>query len=178
MSTPNMLLIAACSLTLVLIVAVLLIVRRMGKHAYSLPLTSEWINQLSTDKYSNMMRLLNRRDLDNLRLRPDYSAEMAAKFRRERSRIIKGYLDAMTVDFARICAAIRVLMLNSKYDRPDLASTLIKSQIMFALAMAVLRIRVFFYALGWCEGDASELFRIFDAMRIELRNFVPAGAAA
>ncbi len=84
----------------------------------------------------------------------------------------------MSADFERICTAIRVLMLNSKCDRPDLASTLIQSQIMFTLAMTNLRIRVFFYGLGWCEGDASEVFRIFDAMRIELRNFVPSAAAA
>ena len=173
-----MVLIVACVLTLLLITAALLIVRGMGKHAYNLPLTSEWIDELSTDKYRNMMRLLSRRGLDDLRLRPDYSPRMAAEFRKEKSRLFKQYMDAMAIDFKRICTAIRVLMLNSKYDRPDLAATLIKSQIMFALAMAVLRVRVFLYTVGWCEGDASEALRIFDAMRLELRDFVPAGAAA
>jgi hypothetical protein len=173
-----MVLIAACFLTILLLGSVLLITRRLGKHSNDLPLSAEWINELSTDKYRNMMRLLSRRDLQELRALPNYSPQMASEFRRERSRLFKKYLDAMSVDFERICVAIRVLMLNSKYDRPDLASTLIQSQIMFSLAMANLRMRVFFYTLGWCEGDASELFRIFDAMRLELKNFVPAAAAA
>jgi hypothetical protein len=175
---PNMVLIVASILTLVLIVAALLIARRLGKPRNDLPLSPEWINDLSTDKYRSMMRLLSRRDLDNLRSRPDYSTKMAAEFRRERSHLFSEYLNAMSVDFERICMAIRVLMLNSSYDRPDLASTLIQSQFMFKLAIANLRMRVFFYTLGWCEGDASEVFRIFDAMRLELRNCVPAGAAA
>ena len=173
-----MLLIAASILALVLIVAALLITRRLGKRRNDLPLSPEWINELSTDKYRNMMRLLNRRDLDDLRSRPDYSKTMAAEFRRERSRLFKEYLNAMSVDFERICMAIRILMLNSNSDRPDLASTLFQSQFMFTLAIANLRMRVFFYNLGWCEGDASEVFRIFDTMRLELRNCVPSGAAA
>ncbi len=173
-----MVLTTACILTTLLIATVLLITRRLGKHAYDLPLTPEWIDELSTDKYRNMLRLLNRRDLELLRSRPDYSPQMAAEFRKERSQIFKKCLASMSVDFERICTAIRVLMLNAKNDRPDLASTLLQSQIMFTVAMANLRIRVFFYTLGWCEGDGSEVFRIFDAMRIELRNFVPAAAVA
>jgi hypothetical protein len=173
-----MVLIAASILALVLIASALLITRRLGKRRNDLPLSPEWIDELSTDKYRNMMRLLSREGLEDLRSRPDYSRRMATEFRKERSRLFQEYLDAMSVDFERICIAIRLLLLNSRYDRPDLASTLIQSRVMFSLAMASLRMRVFFYTLGWCEGDASEVFRIFDAMRLELRNCVPSGAAA
>jgi hypothetical protein len=173
-----MVLIVASILAFVLIASALLITRRLGKRRNDLPLSPEWINELSTDKYRNMMRLLSREGIEELRSRPDYSHQMAAEFRKERSRLFKEYLSEMSVDFERICIAIRVLMLNSRYDRPDLASTLIQSQVMFSLATASLRIRLFFYTLGWCEGDASEVCRIFDAMRLELRSCIPSGAAA
>jgi len=53
-------------------------------------------------------------------------------------------------DFQRVCAAIKILMLQSQQDRPDLAGLLLQRQVMFAVAMAGVNGRLFLYRWGIC----------------------------
>jgi hypothetical protein len=39
--------------------------------------------------------------------------------------------------------------------------------------MFAVRVRLVFYRCGWSGVDASNLIRIFDAMRLELQGLVP-----
>ncbi len=65
--------------------------------------------------------------------------------------------------------AIRVFMVHSHSDRPDLARLLVRRQIQFVTSMALIHARLLFYRLGIGSVDASGAMRSFEAVRRELR---------
>lgn len=148
-------------------------VRKVLLQKAALPVTAEWIDELSIERYRPMMRLLDGGDLAFLRTQPGFSPLMAARLRQQRSHIFRGYLRCLSGDFAKVCAAIKLVMLHSQHDRPDLASVLIRHQMMFALGMTMVQFRLVLYRWGICGVDVSALVHTFDLMRIELRSLVP-----
>ncbi len=152
-------------------------VRKVGRSA-NLPATSDWIEDLSLERYRPMLRMLDDGDIEFLRSQPGFTPRMAAKLRAQRTRIFKGYLTSLEGDFARVCSAIKLIMLQSRHDRPELAETLVKQQMTFACGMLRVRASLVLYRLGGCAVDVTELVRLFDSMRVELRTLVPAGSAA
>lgn len=162
------------SLTLVL--GVFWMVRKVLSQRAALPVTAEWIDELSVERYRPMMRLLDGGDLAFLRTQPGFSPSMAARLRQQRSQIFRGYLRCLSADFAKVCAAIKLVMLQSQHDRPDLASVLIRHQVMFALGVSLVQLRLLLYRWGICGVDVSALVKTFDVMRLELRSLVPSTA--
>ena len=154
--------------------ALFLLVRKMAANGNSLPLTAEWIEELSIEQYRPMMRLLDGSDLEFLRSQPGFTPRMAAKLRVQRCQIFSGYLRCLNGDFQRICAAIKILMLQSRQDRPDLAGLLVQHQMMFACGMGMVYFRLFLYRWGLGGVDVTSLVKNFDRMRRELRGLVPA----
>jgi len=136
--------------------------------------TAEWIDELSIERYRPMMRLLDGEDLEFLGSQPGFAPRMAAKLRLQRCQIFRGYLRCLNLDFKRVCTALKVLMLQSRHDRPDLASALVRQQLMFAFGMTMVQSRLFLYRWGVCGVDVTSLVKIFEAMRLELRSLVPA----
>ena len=163
--------IATC---LTLLLALRLLIRKVAVTGGRLPVTAEWIDELSLERYRPMMRLLDRQDLDFLRSQPGFTPAMATRLRVQRCQIFRGYLRCLSADFSRVCAAIKVLLLQSRNDRPDLAATLIRSQISFAIGILVIQARLSLYRWGFCAVDVSNLVATFDSMRMELRTLVPA----
>src|SRR5579872_252732 len=104
---------------LALAVALFLLVRKMAFQGSSLPVTAEWIDELSIERYRPMMRLLNGGDLEFLRTQPGFTSKMETKLRIQRCQIFRGYLRCLSSDFGRVCAAIKLVMLQSRHDRPD-----------------------------------------------------------
>ena len=143
----------------------------------TLPLTAEWISELSIERYRPMMRLLDGGDLEYLRSQPGFTPAMAHKLRNQRCQIFRGYLRCLSVDFGRVCAAVKILLLQSRTDRSDLASILIQRQLMFACGMLAVQARLLLYRWGVCSVDASSLVKIFDLMRLDLRSMVPASVS-
>lgn len=139
-----------------------------------LPVTSEWIEDLSLDRYRPMLRMLDGDDIQFLRSQPGFTPGMATKLRAQRRQIFRGYLKSLESDFARICSAIKLIMVQCKNDRPELAETLIRQQITFAFSMLVVRLRLQLYSWGVCGVDVTRLVKLFDSMRLELRSLVPA----
>jgi hypothetical protein len=125
-----------------------------------------------------MLRLLDERDLEYLRSQPGFSPRMEAKLRAQRCRIFRDYLNGLEGDFRRVCTALKVLMLQSQFDRPDLASVLVRHQASFALGVAMVHVRLIFYRWGICGVDVSSLVKTFDTMRLELRNLAPSAIGA
>ena len=164
----------AAALTLVL--SVFWMVRKVLSQGGELPVTAEWIDELSIERYRPMMRLLDGGDLAFLRTQPGFSPRMAAKLRQQRCQIFRGYLRCLSGDFAKVCVAIKLVMLHSQHDRPDLAAALIRQQVMFALGVAMVQVRLGLYRWGVCGVDVSALVNIFDVMRVELRTLVPSMA--
>ncbi|HWB87041.1 MAG TPA: hypothetical protein VG675_23060 [Bryobacteraceae bacterium] len=157
----------------------MLIVRRLANRPKgSLPVTAEWIDDLSIERYRPMIRLLDGEDLEFLRAQPGYTPKMASRLRIQRCQIFRGYLRCLHTDFKRVCIAIKVLMLQSGHDREDLASALVRSQMQFALGMARVQVQLMLYRWGLSGVDVGELLSVFDVMRLELRSLVPAGIEA
>jgi len=168
------LLILTTTLLLALIAAAVVMIRSMNGGGRSLPVTSEWINDLSTEQYRPMLRLLDSADIEFLRSQPGYSREMESKLRQQRCQVFRGYMRCLNSDFQRVCMALKLVMAQSQQDRPDLAGVLMHQQLLFAAGMLSIQGRLFLYRWGICQVDVSGMVRIFDGMRAELCNLVPA----
>jgi hypothetical protein len=159
---------------LALAMALPLLLRKMAVSGSSLPLTADWIDELSIERYRPMIRLLDGEDLEFLRSQPGFTPEMATKLRVQRCQIFRAYLQCLNADFGRVCTAIKVLMLQSRDDRPDLAAALVRYQARFVLSMALIQFRVVLFRWGLGAVDVSSLVQIFDRISLELRSMVPA----
>lgn len=169
----NILITFSILLAIALISALTFLIRKIG-FGGNLPVTSEWIEDLSLERYRPMLRMLDGDDVKFLRSQPGFTPAMAAKLRAQRTQIFRGYLRSLETDFKRVCSAIKLIMLQCQQDRPDLAETLIRQQITFACAMTEVRCRLLLYSWGVGTVDVSQLVKLFDSMRIELRSMVPA----
>ena len=143
-----------------------------------LPVTADWIGELSAERYRPMLRLLHGDDLEFLISQAGFAAQQAAEFRTQRVRVFRGYLHCLRADFERVSIAIRVLMVQSRHDRPDLAQMLIRRRMRFAASIALVHVRLFLFRWGIGSVDASGLMKSFEALRLELRALLPGAAAA
>ena len=161
---------------LAVIVVLAYLVRKVAFSGRSLPVTTEWIEDLSLDRYRPMLRMLDGGDIEFLRSQPGFTPGMATKLRAQRTQIFRGYLRSLESDFTRVCSAIKLVMLQSMQDRPELAEALIRQQITFACSMLSVRMRLLLYRSGVCSVDVTGLVKLFDSMRVELRSLVPAAS--
>ena len=173
----DLLIVLPVLMVLALAAAVVVLARKLASTDTSLPLTAEWIDELSIERYRPMMHLLDGGDAEFLRSQPGFTPGMAAKLRIERCQVFRGYLRCLRTDFQRVCAALKLLMLHSRDDRPDLAGVLVHQQLMFECGLVLVGFRLFLYRFGLCGVDVTDLVKIFDLMRLELRRLVPASAA-
>jgi hypothetical protein len=166
------------SVVFVGLLAALVVVTRHFVSPDRLPVTAVWIEELSIERYRPMLRLLNREDLDFLRAQPDFTERMATEFRMQRCRAFQEYLQQMDDDFKRISMALKILMVQSKQDRADLASALVRRQITFAYGMMMVQFELVLYRYGVWTVDVADLMKLFNGMRLELRALVPAESRA
>ena len=153
-----------------------LILRKVAFSSGDLPVTAEWIDELSLERYRPMLRLLDGQDLEFLRTQPGFTPNMETQLRRQRCQIFKGYLRSLSLDFRRICAAIKLMLLCSKNDRPDLAGALLHHQLLFGMAFLQVECSLVLYRWGLGEVNVAALMRTFDTTRVELRRLVPSAA--
>jgi len=126
------------------------------------------------NRYQPMLRLLSD---DDLRFVAGNKV-LAKKLRGERKDIFRGYLRCLTKDYGRLLAGVRLAMVNSGVDRPDLAKALIKNKILFALALCRIEMRLSLYSLGLGRVDVSGLVEAMDALRGQVAFLAPATFAA
>jgi hypothetical protein len=153
-----------------------ILLRKLASGPRTLPVTAEWIDDLSVERYRPMLRLLSEEDLRFLSSQPGYTRQMARQFRAQRCQIFRGYLRWLQSDFQRVCTAIRVLMLQSSHDRPDLATILLRQKALFAMGMVSIQFRLLLYRWGWSGVEVDGVMAAFDSLRLELRQLVPAAA--
>jgi len=165
-------------LALALLGALFVLVKKVISAGVELPLDSQWIAELSVDRYKPMLRLLDENDLKFLRSQPGFTSQMEAKLRTQRCQMFRDYLRGLETDFRRVCTAVKLLMLQSQLDRPDLASVLIQQQASFAFGMMVVNVRLLLYRWGFAGVDVSDLVKRFDAMRLELWSLAPSAMQA
>jgi len=80
----------ASIVVMVLIAATVMLIRTMGTGGHSLPVTAEWISDLSTERYKPMLRLLDSADIEFLRGQPGYTRDMESKLRAQRCQVFRG----------------------------------------------------------------------------------------
>lgn len=159
-------------------IGVVLLIRSLTRFDQGPAMSMEALAELSVDRYRPMLRLLSDDDLRFLRVQPGFTPDMASQLRRQRCKIFRGYLKCLDRDFRCVCGALKLLILESRYDRPDLASALVRAQVLFTGGRVAVQFRLALYQMGLCDVDAASLLRLFDSMRVELRTLVPAGVAS
>ena len=110
-------------------IGVVLAVRSLTRFHKAPSLSANTLEEVSVDRYRPMLRLLSDDDLQYLRVQPGFTPEMASQLRRQRCKIFRGYLRCLDTDFRCVCGALKLLILESRYDRPDLASALVRAQV-------------------------------------------------
>jgi hypothetical protein len=137
-----------------------------------------WLTEVCSDRYRPMLRLLDGRDLEFMRSQPGVTPAMLSRLRHERCRIFRGYLHCLTADFRRVCWAVKILMLQSHQDRPDLAALLLRTQFSFGCAVCAMHVRVTLHAWGLGTVNISGLLRQFDFVRGQLCGMGPVTMAS
>jgi hypothetical protein len=155
---------------------VVFLVRRLGSDHQLLPVTIDWLSELSTDRYRPMLRLLDAADFQFLREQKGFTPEMEKRLRRQRVQAFREYLRLLEADFDRISSALRVILAQSAQDRPELASLVFQRRLSFALGLIEVQCRLALFGLGWSRVDVSGLIQLFDGMRLDLHKLVPASS--
>lgn len=143
----------------------------------ALPVTVDWIEEMSTERYNPMLRLLEEDEVQFLKAQGNFEGRRETEFRTERTRLFREYLGCLRADFEQMSMAIRILMVQSCHDRPDLARALVGRQAVFAVTLALVHGRLILYRWGICGVDARGLMRSFEAVRLELRALLPTAVA-
>ena len=161
-----------------LAVGLIVMVRRLACPPVALPATLDWIEELSTERYQPMLRLLGEEELDFIRNQPGFTPRMEAQFRRQRCEVFRGYLRSLSSDFNRVSIALKLVMVQASTDRPDLAAALVRTRIAFTFALMAAHVHVVLYSFGLGSVNASQLLQLFNSMRVELRTLVPCEMSA
>jgi hypothetical protein len=71
-----------------------------------------------------------------------------------------------------VCTAIKLLMIHSQVDRPDLLSLLLRKRTWFLMGPLSIEFRLALHACGLGTVDVRNLVCSLDTMRIQLRELV------
>lgn len=112
------------------------------------------------NRYRPMVRLLADEDA----LFVSSNKAMVRKLRTERRRIFRSYLDCLTKDYGRLLNGVRLSMVRSGVDRPDLAQALAKNQISFTIALCRIEFRLLLHQVGIGKVDVTGLVDAMDAL--------------
>jgi len=170
--------IGASATILTLSLFVLFLVRRLGGDRQTLPVTTDWLNELSIERYRPMLRILESDDFQYLRRQKGYTPAMGRRLRNERADAFVGYLQMLQADFKRVAAALELMVAQSSHDRPELASALVHRRVTVACGMLEVRVRIALFRVGFHGVDAAALIRMFDGLHCELREVMPACSPA
>jgi hypothetical protein len=130
--------------------------------------SDEWEDVISPTRYRTMERLLEEADQKVAEAQGDPTMEK--ELRRVRVKIFRGFMQQISEDFNRIGKAIKLMMVTSQVDRPDLSGFLMKQQLVFAFAMMSMEVKVTLYGFGCTGNDVQGLTRSFDRARAQLQT--------
>ena len=129
----------------------------------------EWEGLFSLTRYKAMERLLDESDGQFLRSHQNFTQQEDKKFRAKRVKLFRGYMHQLSEDFNRICKALKLVMVESCIDRPDLAGLLLKQQFTFSLAMMAVEVKLILYGFGWAGVDVKALMEPLITVRAQLQ---------
>jgi hypothetical protein len=153
--------------------SILLICRKLVVTT-NLPRESDWLEQLSPHRYRPLNRLLDESEYSRLKAHPAITPRMLRNIRLHRVRVFRGYLNCLSVDYGRICSAVKLLMVQSAQDRPDLAGLLVRQRVTFTLRLMMAECYLTLHAVGIGSVDVTDLVAALDSMRMELNSLIAA----
>lgn len=115
-------------------------------------------------RYKAMERLLEESDCEYVAAKTGNSTRLERRFRAQRVRIFRDYVNCLAEDFSRICAAIKKYIVESGEDRPDLAGLLMKQNFTFTLTVLGVEFRLILYGLGVGQPDGRDLVLALEEM--------------
>jgi len=122
----------------------------------------------SVSRYQPMEYLLSEEDFAFLASQPGYKPDIGARWKRERRRIFRLYLDELKRDFQRLHAEARVMAANADAESAELVGILMRQQVTFWRAMAGLEVRLVLRAAGIGKVNVRPLLELLEAMRADL----------
>ncbi len=111
-------------------------------------ISSEWLERFSASSYQPMDRLLSPEDFAFLSRQPGFDLSLYRKFRRDRLRIFRQYLNRMIGDFNRLHLTARLLLASGTQDHSDIVTQLIWLKIRFSVAVLQAESRYFLCCVG------------------------------
>jgi hypothetical protein len=132
------------------------------------PLT--WIDEISANRHSILLTLLDERSFQRLIDQPGYTPELVAQFRAQRYRMFVASLRSLREDFVRTSMMLKFVLVHSEIDRPDLSANLLDAQWNFAKGFAIARLRAFAWKLGYGTVDIRDLISAVDGLRAALQS--------
>ena len=134
----------------------------------------QWLpfQPVSSQGYSPMERLLGRSDFDFLRAHRGFDRQRLRGLRTRRRELFRAYLACLSLDYTRTCAAIKMLMVQSAYDRPDLSSLLLRQRFQFTLGMVGAEFSLALHPLGINTWSIRHLIGALRALEPELNELV------
>jgi hypothetical protein len=145
-----------------------LFARLTARDRLSLPL-EDWEGIFSPSRYKAMERLLDEADERFLLSHRKFNSDGDQKFRRRRVKIFRGYMQQLSEDFTRICKTLKLMMVESRVDRQDLAGVIMKQQFTFTFLLMMVEMKLTLYSLGWAHVDAKALLQPLAALRSQLQ---------
>jgi len=124
------------------------------------------------ERYRPMLRLLSDEDLEFV------PSHLRATVRADRRMLFRRYLKCLARDYGRLLSGVRLAMVRSGIERPELARALAKNRLLFALALCRIEYRLTLHAAGLGHVDVSNLVEALDSLRGQVAAFTPAAAGA
>ncbi len=147
------------------------LLRRLASADRLNPLPDEPPDVFSPEWDRDLRRLLVQADQRFPRSHPG-TPRTDRESRKIRVRIFRGYMLQLFDEARRILRALKLIIITSETDRSDLASAVFKLQILFAVSVLLVEVKLTLYRIGWVGIDASSLTGSLSAIRAQLQSSV------
>ena len=94
-------------------------------------ITPEWLASFSISAYQPMRALLCEEDFSFLSRQAGFDLVLYKKFRRDRLRIFRQYMNGLIADYNRLHMAARMLLAETPQDQSEMLTRLIRSKVTF-----------------------------------------------
>lgn len=133
------------------------------------PVSEQWWDEFSPERYAPMARLLTREDFEFVRRLPGYRRGMERRLRSRRIAIFSSFLNEMRRDFDRLQSVGHALLISGNCT-PGFQDQLFRQRTQFLRCWWLVRTELMLYRLGVDVVDPSSLVTAF---RGTARMFVP-----
>lgn len=114
-------------------------------------------------RYRPMLRLLSEDDFAPVQ----GNKQLLRRLRAERTAIFRGYLRCLARDYGSLLAGLRMAVVHSSVDRPDLARAILRNRMLFAGLLCRLDMLLFLHRAGIHGIDVTGLVEALDALRVQ-----------